>query len=387
MDSQAHPSLNFSLCRGGLFDSAARWAHLNRGDRGDGRREIVALVGVTWLPLIVLGGLEQMAGAPARLLQEPSVHVRLLIAIPLLLWAARSLDWRCSVSVDELAESDVADANALDGIVKSASRLKNAWLPELALVVAAMAVSQTSLWGAHAVGLVSGSSRLPISASHLWYATVALPLFQFLLVRMVWRWAIWVRLLWQVSRLPLRLVPSHPDLCGGIGHLVRPLAALALVILAASAVVSASWAGRLLAGRAELTDLATPFALYVVVCQLIAAGPLMFFSGHLLRQRVAGRRHYADLAFRYTRLFEERWVAAGRANDGALLGAADIQSLADLANSFQIVEQIRLVPMSPRAIYLLFVASAVPMLPLLLTKLSIWELVHMVGGALIGGAH
>ena len=48
---------------------------------------------------------------------------------------------------------------------------------------------------------------------------MSLPLFQFLLVRWYFRLFIWGRFLWQVSRIQLALIPSHPDRCAGLGFL------------------------------------------------------------------------------------------------------------------------------------------------------------------------
>ena len=47
----------------------------------------------------------------------------------------------------------------------------------------------------------------------------ACPIFQFLLLRWYFRVFIWTRFLWQVSRIDLKLVPTHPDRVGGLGFL------------------------------------------------------------------------------------------------------------------------------------------------------------------------
>ncbi len=52
-----------------------------------------------------------------------------------------------------------------------------------------------------------------------WYQFVSLPVFQFIMLRWYFRLFIWGRLLWQVSRLDLNLVPSHPDGSCGLGFL------------------------------------------------------------------------------------------------------------------------------------------------------------------------
>jgi hypothetical protein len=54
----------------------------------------------------------------------------------------------------------------------------------------------------------SGATR---TMAGWWHVFVSLPIFQFLMVRWLWRYLIWCRLLWRISRLDLQLIPTHPD--------------------------------------------------------------------------------------------------------------------------------------------------------------------------------
>jgi hypothetical protein len=53
---------------------------------------------------------------------------------------------------------------------------------------------------------------------------------------------------------------------------------------------------------------------------------------------------YGGLAARYTREFHEKWIRGRAPADEPLVGSADIQSLADLANSYEVVRGTRAVP-------------------------------------------
>jgi hypothetical protein len=67
-----------------------------------------------------------------------------------------------------------------------------------------------------------------------------------------------------------------------------------------------------------------------------------------------------------------------------LIGSADIQSLADLANSFEIVRKMRPVPFDlMTAILPMVAAAAIPFLPLLLTVFPLEEIVKNIIGALL----
>jgi hypothetical protein len=56
------------------------------------------------------------------------------------------------------------------------------------------------------------------------------------------------------------------------------------------------------------------------------------------------------------------------------VGSGDIQSLADLGNSFEVIRTMRVVPFTKEAIVQLVVMTLAPVLPLTLTMLSVDQL-------------
>jgi len=69
----------------------------------------------------------------------------------------------------------------------------------------------------------------------------------------------------------------------------------------------------------------------------------------------------------------------GAATEGEpLLGSGDIQSLADLDNSFKIVSEMKLVPFGKESIMRFMWIIAVPLAPLVLTMFSLEELFQAV---------
>ena len=75
------------------------------------------------------------------------------------------------------------------------------------------------------------------------------------------------------------------------------------------------------------------------------------------------------------REFDVKWMRGGAPPDEPLVGSADIQSLADLGNSFEVVVGMRSVPFTGQTILQLAVATLLPVLPLTLTMISLEELV------------
>jgi hypothetical protein len=98
------------------------------------------------------------------------------------------------------------------------------------------------------------------------------------------------------------------------------------------------------------------------------------FSRKLWASRVKGMSDYSAFAERYVNEFDRKWLVADPAPEEPLLGTADIQSLADLSNSVSIVRDMRLVPISPRMLMHLAVAALLPLLPLVLFKYPVGDL-------------
>jgi hypothetical protein len=64
------------------------------------------------------------------------------------------------------------------------------------------------------------------------------------------------------------------------------------------------------------------------------------------------------------------------------LGSADIQSLADLANSYEVVRTMRFAPFSTRAIVQLAAVTLAPVVPLILTMMPLDQLLKILFGML-----
>ena len=78
--------------------------------------------------------------------------------------------------------------------------------------------------------------------------------------------------------------------------------------------------------------------------------------------------------------FDRKWLRGAKPRDEVLIGSADIQSLADLANSFEVVRSMRLVLVNKDAILQLGVALLLPILPLFLTVMPLKELLKRLAG-------
>lgn len=379
--------VDFSLVLGGPLFQIWRRSQLTGSALELLHRRIFVLVIVTWLPLLVLSIVEGHAWGPWNALPffyDIELQVRLLCALPLLIVAERVVHQRMLPVARQFVIRGLIPNTAraaFDAHIAAASRLRNSVTAELLLVALVFGAgfllarrTQIVLGSAAWYGIPDGDTMQPTLAG-LWLRWVSLPVFQFLLIRWYFRLFIWARLLWQISRLDIQFMPAHPDRCGGIGFLTDIPNAFVPVLAAQGAVLSGLMANRILYAGATLPAFKLDLIGLVAVMLLALIGPLLVFSPKLALAKRIGAREYGMLAQRYVREFEHKWLRGGAPPDESFIGSADIQSLADLGNSFEVIKDMRWVPFTAQSVLQLAVATLLPVLPLMLTMISLEELI------------
>jgi hypothetical protein len=385
---------DFSLVLGGPLFQLLRRAHLTDDALLLQRRRIVVISLFAWLPLAVLAALGgQLFGGDVAVpfLLDVDVHVKFLVAMPLLIAAELVVHQRMrSLALTFRERHLVSDAAAvrLDAAVASAYRLRNSVTAEVMLIAIVYVVGITIIWRQYLAldaatwyaTPAAGGSDLTLAG--VWYGYVSLPIFQFLLCRWYFRIFIWARLLWQVSRIELNLVPTHPDRVGGLGFLAATSHAFVPLLMAHGALLSGNLASQIFHAGASLTQFKLEILLLVILMVILVVAPLLVFAPQLAAARRTGLREYGTLAQRYVRDFDAKWVRGDVAADEPMLGSGDIQSLADLGNSYSIIQDMRIVPVTKQAMLQLGTLTLAPITPLLLTLMPLEELLQKLFGIL-----
>ncbi len=211
-----------------------------------------------------------------------------------------------------------------------------------------------------------------------YYGFVAIPIFQFLMFRWAFRMFVWTRLLWQISNLDLLLTATHPDGAGGLGFLGKGTIPFGVILFGLSSVVSASIASRVLFGGARLEDFEITYAALIVMLLVVFAGPLLVFSPKLFRLKQDGMLQYGTLASRYTQQFESKWASGAGGSKEPLLGTSDIQSLADMGNTYELVRKMRMVPIELSDFIAIALPGVIPALPLAATVMPVGEILKQL---------
>ena len=346
---------------------------------------IIVITLFAWVPLLLLTALggRLTSGVKVPFLYDVEAHCRLLLTLPLLIGAEVTIHRRMRMMILQFVERQIITPSALpkfEGVIGSALRLRNSPVIELGLLALVFVAASFWLKGVLAIqsdtwyAAVTAGEKVLAPAGY-WYQFVSLPIFQFIMLRWYFRLFIWGRLLWQVSRLELRLVPSHPDGCCGLGFLGGNAFAMGPFLMAHSVLLSGFIANRILYEGTRLPDYRFEIVAVALLLYIVGLGPICVFAPRLLRQRIHGLYTYGPLASEYVIGFEKKWMEGHRPSGEPLVGTADIQSLADLANSFAVVQNIRPFPFGKEAIIAVTVFIVLPILPLVLTMFSLQELV------------
>jgi hypothetical protein len=385
-NSTDHPS--FLLMEGGpLFHLEERMGLARRSAPLILRRAILAAL-VTWLPLLVLSFLQGTAfgnEVPVSFCRDFSAYTRFLLAVPLLLLAETVIGPRIAEAAGHFITSGVverSDFRQFDEAVVRGLRLRDSVLAEIIIAILAYIVSITSFI-ATAVHVstwysVRSGGGASLTWAGYWLLGVCMPLFHFLVLRWIWRLFLWFQFLGSIRRLNMQLFSTHPDKAGGLGFVGETQRFFGMLLFAYSIGITGVLANQIVYDKLPLKHFAPAIAAYAVAAVSIMVGPLIVFTGALLETKRHGLHQYGSLATAYTGAFQKKWIQGDNPNGEPLLGTGDIQSLADLGNSYTFVERMNAVPIDPRTLIHLAIASLLPMTPLLLTVMPLKDILKLL---------
>jgi hypothetical protein len=354
--------------------------------QGVHRRVLVAVL-LVWLPLLLLTMYDGRAwgdGESLPFLHDIETQVRLLVVVPLLLLAEvrahRELPAIMRCFIDQGLISDT-DRPRFDRAIASAVRLRDSVVAEalllgLVYLVGMLIIRRTQFmldvetWYA----IVDGDRRV-LTPAGWWGALVAMPAVQFLCVRWFFRFFIWGRFLWQVSRIPMNLEPTHPDCCAGLHFIALFERSCRIVMAAFGALLAGMIANRILYAGAGLLDFKVELVGMLALLLGMVFGPMFAFTTRMQEVKHRALEEYGRLGQRYAGEFRRKWFHGGVPADEPLLGSADIQSLADLRSGFLVVKDMHWTPFDLTDLATVAACALVPLVPLLLTRYSLEEII------------
>jgi hypothetical protein len=376
----------FPFWTGGVVQPAFRRVHLSDDALALlGRREL-ALTAVAWLPLVIFSALDGRvwSGVHVPFLSDLDLQARLLIALPLLLAGEVAVNRRMPEAVHEFVDLGIVAGPArarFDRAIRSALAISRSALVEIIVVAVAFSsllgsrtlesLNDVTSWATHPA---DGSGLL--TAAGWWYLLISRPLFRIVTFRWYLKLLIWGQFLWRVSRLDLQLAPTHPDRRGGLGFLSVLSNAFAPFLFAHGTMLAGRIANGVMHDGRTVGQYQAEMILVPALVLLLVLGPQLAFTSSLWQAKRRGLLEFGALGERYARQFDRKWLGGEPSTSEPLLGSADIQSLADLSNSFAVIDGMRVMPPTRETALLLCVITLLPLAPLPLTIISGRELLE-----------
>ena len=374
---------------GGPFFRLAQRLGIARLDRPSIRRRFVALLLVTWVPMCLFALVQGVALGPTpreSFLMDFATYARFFIMLPIILYADLLIGERLTIAGRQLVFDGIVGVEDYPAFEKAIARMarsrESVLVTWILLALASVGAWTFTYESASGMGLVGWRTALlpeghafRYNLAALWSQFVALPVVLYLAYRWIWRIIMWTRFLYDVSRLDLRLVPTHADKSGGLGFLEIAHVGFGVLAFGIGCVLSAEAAFRIVFEGAKLDFFQANTLILVAVLEVVFLGPLLMFMPAMARVRRDALRRYGNLVVNYNRAFQSKWVDGHADPAEPLLGSADIQSLADLGNSFRFVDDMRLMPFGRWSVIQIAVAALVPGVPLLLLSIPVRDII------------
>jgi hypothetical protein len=383
----------FLIARGGPFhDLQQRLGLLHERALNAGRRAAI-LVGLAWGVPLLLSAFSADAIGPAvsrPFLLDLGAWARFFVAIAIFVLMERLVEERLRAHLRQFVRAPLlapaAMPAAAEAVVRALGR-RDARLAELVCVVAAYAIT---LGGVEAVLNADSSSWLAsigpegarLTVAGWWCALVSSPLFWFLLLRWLWRHAVWGLLLRDLARLELRLVATHPDGAGGLAFIGQYPNAFTAFVFALSCVLGAAIAQHLLRDGLSTATYGQLMAAWLVVVMILFGAPLLAFTKPLKRLKESTVLSASAVATRRERALERELLGANMAaaDDADATATAEVP---DASKLYATARKLSTFLISRAAIVPVAAAALLPLVAAGATQLPFRELLKIARGLLL----
>jgi hypothetical protein len=331
---------------------------------------------LAWLPIVLwaLWKGRVMAGAlDEPLLEHFGVHVRCLVAIPLLVVAEGVAHGVTRRLLPQFVRAGIVPAEAFQSVIAGVARLRDRTLPWI--LIAGVVIAWTLLAPqTHASHELRWAVDAPAAGGFgfggRWYLYVARPIYVTFALAWLWRVVLLFVLSRRLAALDLALVPTHPDRRGGLGFLESLPSAFSPVVLALSAVLAAGWAHDVVYHGTSIASLRLEMVAFLVIAAAVFLAPLAVFAPVLGRAKKQALLDYGALVGEHGRAVHARWVERRPAKEesAALLAAPELGPVADTQAIYEAVKRMQSVPISRKSLTAILVPAIVPIVVVVALK-------------------
>jgi hypothetical protein len=353
------------------------------------RRRSLFFALLTWLPVVIWAAMEsrlldRVSGEP--LLAHYGIHVRCLVAIPLLILAeGMALRITRNIVSQFIANGLIVDRQRtqFDTIIQDAIKLRDKSFPWVIIFALTLIWLVGAPQDLHSHELSWATLDDGMGFGGWWFLYVIRPVFTILLLGWFWRIGLLLIMFHKISKLDLALVPSHPDEMGGLGFLTKLPKAFVLVTLAMSAVLASRWVHDSLFHATALESFKLPLISFVVLWSIIVLMPLFVFSGKMFSVRKKALKDYSALLARHGRLVHNKWILGQEVGHQDILDAAELGPSADIQTIYIAVKKMKIVPLNKSCLMPILAPIALPMIVVAATQIPLLSILESLLKALV----
>lgn len=386
---RVEPDTTFSLVAGGPFYLILRRLGLIGADQLTTLRTAAVLALFAWLPPALLAVAQSLVDSGYHgwgYFADLTVPTRYLIAIWAMVATERYADSRFKILGRQFRDAGLLSLDSLpryEAALAIADRRSSSWIAEGIIVAVAIVHSGVimgvviSLSGSSWEGaMVGGQAQLSWAGTLVRY--VSNPLFLFLTLRWIWWFLVWGGLLFRISRLPLHLIPAHPDRAAGLGFLAVYPSVFSGFSFALSCVISSAILKDLTLEQRPPEIVWFAIAAWLALNLMLFLGPLLIFAKPLFAARERALLEYGRMATRQHVTMHRKWT--GKPEDESPAESPALPSTGELNTTIQSIREMGYTPVNRMAVTQIVIAAGLPLLPVVLTLVPLDNLIKWALG-------
>lgn len=378
--SEYPDTIPFSLFEGDLVTRIFQRLGMGSYRATDLVKRSLCLIVLTWgvlAALAVWSNVHWTQGPGKNVFLDFAAYGQLLLGLPMFLVAERVIDWQTREAARGFVTTGVVEPGDAVRLVRINWKLKQArhqvW-PDVLCIIAGYAL--TAAWMIPEMyndrltwhAMVQSGDHQVLTGPGVWELICVGPLTTYWWLRWSVKVLLWTWYLYQVSRLRLNLVPSHPDRTGGIGFLSDTQTKFGWVILA----YGVSYVAPTILYKLKFEG-ATMYVLsiwgyaasFAIGAPLLFTLPLFMFTRQLFQAKARALEVLQERSMERAKAFEEKWLKACSSGHYELMSGSDLAGLNALNQVYDHIHKMRVVPFDLRSFSELVGSALGPLVPLL----------------------
>lgn len=352
---------------------------------------------IAWLPLVIITAIDGTlySGTGLPFLKDLAIQGRLLIGIPMLILIKAVVYRRIPEVLQYISEvliNPVDRDRFVSVAIQKAIKRTDSTLSEIIFLLAVVGFAlspaeATSLFitdkesGTWLISVKEGKQAMSLASN--WTQYISIPIFQFLLLRWIWRYIVWLTLLFRISNMNLNLKPTHPDGSGGVGVIFLAQRNFHLFFVVCGMVISSVMINLFMLKTVTFETLKLQILGYVILAVFLIFIPMLFFTRKLVKTKYQGQLELSRAGTNLSKKYEEEWIKPMGAEKRIADDTVDPSMQVDYSGVHILLQEMRIIPIRLNDIFIMVVSLFIPFIPIFFIQYSVVELLQKLMGLLV----